>query len=429
MFSSCHGPDGNHGRGTGPRRGYLRPTSGGPILTYRSDPVTTAPSRNRKQENQNPTNAGRCGADALVLEGDTEADKDMRCSADQRTSLRPWQVALSVWRRVEDVSSGIVAFIVAVVVIFTSVIIGFERTPSGPIDGAFRYGLMTSICAMELLHIRCLVACSHKRPYSPQVALAMPRFPIAIRPVASVFWGIHLLFALGFVWIAHAVPPSVPVLLHVAAFVGGGLCSFWAFGYLLLVIASVKRDDGLLKPVWRHRSWYLLVIAGVAFALPYTGFVSIVRYDVFLTTPKKVMASTGSGAVSIDLAIRNAGDEPTKVIADASWAHFLAEVRVPSGATFRLRPLPLLQSLQRTREQYQKVPANSSQQLCQLQFIPGEVLGMSSDWQSPEGTTPSRVPFLEGGSYRIKLTYRDRAGAQYGALSRMPPVVFTVVID
>jgi hypothetical protein len=173
------------------------------------------------------------------------------------------------------------------------------------------------------------------------------------------------------------------------------------------------------------------VITGVALLLPYTGFVSIVRNDICLTAPPRVVVPKGKEVAEITMQIRNSGNLPAQVIAAVSWCDFLTEIRSPSGFTLRRRPQPFLRLLQRSRADYRAVPPNSSQPFCQLRFRPGEVLGTPADWTSTaaEALAPSRLPFAERGAYRVKLTYCDKAGAQHGALSGLSQVEFTLVLE
>jgi len=176
----------------------------------------------------------------------------------------------------EAVFGLIVSFLLAVCVLLSALIIGFERSPSGILEGLARYSLMIAICLLEVFHIYALCkAVERKSPSAVAVALALPKMPLLLRPPVALFWLIHLFFTMGFIWAAQQYGARTENLLLRATLtlLAAGL-SFVAFGYFLNAVAAVKPDETTLQKVWHNRRWYALVIAVLVIVLPYTPVVS-----------------------------------------------------------------------------------------------------------------------------------------------------------
>ena len=185
-----------------------------------------------------------------------------------------WLLLLAAWRLVEDVASGIVALVVAAGTLVATIVIVLDRLPINPWARVWYYGLMAVVCLLEFLHFSCLIRCIGKRPYPLQVARMMPRLPSLLGPLVACYWCAHLLFATGFIWMAHSVSLDQPISFRIGALGAGDLCGFWAFGYLLIAIRTIHVDDKWLDYAWKNRFLYLIVISLIALALPYLGLIS-----------------------------------------------------------------------------------------------------------------------------------------------------------
>ena len=339
-----------------------------------------------------------------------------------------WRAMRSIWRWTEDVFGGVVAFFIAIAVLVTFVIIALEDPFDGSLDAYLRYVPVLLAFGFEFMHAFCLFTCVRRKPYAVHVALAMPRMPLLLRPLPAAFWAMHLVGALGFVWMAHMIPSGSSWLARGALFALGGLCGFWAFGYLLLAVGSIKRDRGLLEKIWRHRAWYLIVITAAAIALPYTGLARHVRVDLFLLA-NRMAVPPGSESGTIRLRLRSVGAEPAKVLADPSWDDFEIEVRTPCGGAFKREALAVRRSLRRTAKDYRVVWPRATLAFCELEFRTGETFGAAADWERVEGSESCPPPFAARGTYHLTLSYEDRAGAGNGAVSMLAPVICTIVVE
>lgn len=179
--------------------------------------------------------------------------------------------------RVEEALGGLLALIIAVSVMIASVLIGFERSANGILDGVWRYGIVATVCLLELLLVCALYQALGKRPYAPAVALSLPTLPLLFRLPVSAFWLVHLLFACGFIWGAHSTFATSSGLVRLMMSVLAAGLSYLAFGYLLNAVATVKPDQRIISRLWRNRLWYAILISVLVLLLPFTGFVTKVQ--------------------------------------------------------------------------------------------------------------------------------------------------------
>lgn len=185
--------------------------------------------------------------------------------------------AHDIWARIEEALGGLLTLVIAVSVMVASVLIGFERNPDGILDGVWRYGIVAAICLLEFLLVCALYRAMGKRPYAPAVALSLPRLPLLLRLPVSAFWSVHLLFACGFIWVAHSAFATSSALVRVMLGVLAAGLSYLAFGYLLNAVAAVKPDENVISRLWSKRLWYAVIISVIVILLPFTGFVTKVQ--------------------------------------------------------------------------------------------------------------------------------------------------------
>ena len=180
--------------------------------------------------------------------------------------------AHEVMARVEEALGGLLALIIAVSVMISSVLIGLERS-ADRLGGLWRYGIVAAICLVEFLHVFALYRALGRRPYAPAVALSLPRLPLLLRLPVSAFWLVHLLFVCGFIWAAHAGFATSPVLVRLLLLVLAAGLSYLAFGYLLNAVATVSPDQTIISRLWSKRAWYAGAISVIVILLPFAGFV------------------------------------------------------------------------------------------------------------------------------------------------------------
>jgi hypothetical protein len=178
---------------------------------------------------------------------------------------------------VEEALGGLLALIIAASVMISSVLIGLERSPDRLLDGLWRYGIVAAICVVEFLHVFALYRAMGRRPYAPAVALLLPKLPLLLRLPVSAFWLVHLLFACGFIWAAHAGFVTSSVLVRLLLIVLAAGLSYLAFGYLLNAVATVRPDQTIISRLWSKRAWYAGAISVIVILLPFTGFVKKVK--------------------------------------------------------------------------------------------------------------------------------------------------------
>lgn len=339
-----------------------------------------------------------------------------------------WSRITSVWRLAEDALGGLLAFITAVTFLLAVIMIGADTATHAWLGG-WRYVIVCSVCILEILHLWSMKKSLAYRPFPLHVAMHLPKIPLLLRPVVCLFWTFHLLCALSAVWAAQSFFVTSTLYIRVGATVLAGILSFWAYGYLLLALATLRRDARLLGVVWHRRSWYLVFVGLVAMVLPYTGFIASHRTHVDIPTPGRIVAAGDGDDVALSLTIRNGEDEDIRVLHRVGWDDFRVTIRTPSGVEIKRRTNFFLRGFSRVDEDYVTVPAGSTQPFCTLTFQPGALLGDGSWWAFPLNAAARDLPFTEVGTYHVSLSYMDMGGSAHGALTGLSPVAFRVAIE
>lgn len=347
------------------------------------------------------------------------------------SQLRVFECVWKVVRVSEDVVWGIVAFLLAVTeVLITPVILFGERAPAPTLlDTILRYTVAPAMCILNCMFLYALYRSRDQRPYAPQVALAMPQLPLFLRPFAGLFWGAHVFLTLPAVWASHVMGADLSFHLRLLILVLGGFCSFWGFGYLLLMVSAFNRSPRAIGWVWHYRFWYVLAIVATAVCLPYFGFMQVTG-EMEVLTPRRVTVVGSADAGCIEIMVRNKESKTLKIAENPDWNDFNVRVMAPGGLKMARKVTISGAVLGRTDDDYRSVSPGETIRLCTLRFVAGTVLGSPADWQNVgEGGPPEHLPFQKAGRYHLILEYEDRAGVNRGAVSSLPETVCTVVIE
>ena len=132
-----------------------------------------------------------------------------------------------------------------------------------------------------LLNLKWSLEQDNEQPFIPAFALRQWRWPLLLRPVFSVWWTAHLLVGAGAMWLLEqalvftsrdgmleSVRTPIGVLRFVAILLGAWMVAHGSLLYLLLAITALRRDELLIRLIWRYRllADVVLAVAGLLLA-------------------------------------------------------------------------------------------------------------------------------------------------------------------
>jgi len=182
-------------------------------------------------------------------------------------------MSTKILMRLESVGGAALGVVLSVSILVSVFLIVPDnlREPEGPTRVLSIVALLL-ICTLEPLYIFLLVASiarSGLESLGATMALRHPRVPLVLRPVVSLYWLMHFLFAWAFVWMVQRTEHEANALMAATLAMLVFALSYLAYGYLLLAVAVFSKNHVVTGFLLKGRVYCCVLISLLSVLVPY----------------------------------------------------------------------------------------------------------------------------------------------------------------